>query len=143
MTCRELLPGARPSRRAVLRWLFLAMGAVAPGVLLPVVTAAHARLVRAAPADGASLPTAPAELALCFSELLERQFHALELESEARPPGTPSRAPLPLTPVVDSRDGTCLTVRLPSLAPGPYIVRWRVVSRDGHATRGAVRFRIG
>jgi methionine-rich copper-binding protein CopC len=117
-------------------------GAALGALLLPVVTTAHARLVRSTPADGASLPVAPAQLALCFNELLERQFHAVELEAEPGSPSRPPRGPLQLTPVVDPRDGTCLTARVPSLEPGPYVVRWRVVSRDGHATRGLVRFRI-
>jgi methionine-rich copper-binding protein CopC len=118
------------------------MAGAALGVLLqPVVTTAHARLIRSAPADGASLPAAPAQLTLCFNELLERQFHAIELAAEPGP-GRPSR-PLQLTPALDPRDGTCLTASVPSLEPGPYVVRWRVVSRDGHATRGAIRFRVG
>jgi methionine-rich copper-binding protein CopC len=49
---------------------------------------------------------------------------------------------LQLALVVDPLDGTCLTARAPSLEPGPYVVRWRVVSRDGHTTRGLIRFRV-
>jgi methionine-rich copper-binding protein CopC len=144
VTCREAFAKECPSRRAVPRWLHVKMAGAALGaLLLPVVTTAHARLVRSSPADGMSLPAAPAQLALCFNELLERQFHAIELEAEPRPSSQPSRGPLRLTPVVDPRDGTCLTVRVPSLEPGTYVLRWRVVSRDGHATRGLVRFRIG
>ena len=142
MTCRDAFAGQCPSRRAVSRGLYMKMAGAALGaLLLPVVTTAHARLIRSAPADGASLPAAPAQLTLCFNELLERQFHAIELEAEPGP-GRPSR-PLQLTPVLDPRDGTCLTARAPSLEPGPYVVRWRVVSRDGHATRGVIRFRVG
>jgi methionine-rich copper-binding protein CopC len=110
-------------------------------LLLPVVTTAHARLGRSSPADGARLPAAPVQLALCFNELLERQFHAIELEAEPGP-RRPSRGPLQLALVVDPLDGTCLTARAPSLEPGPYVVRWRVVSRDGHTTRGLIRFRV-
>jgi methionine-rich copper-binding protein CopC len=118
-------------------------GAALGALLLPVVSMAHARLVRSVPVHGASLPAAPAQLTLCFNELLEREFHAIELEADPSPPSRPSRGPLQLTPGVDPRDGTCLTARVPSLEPGPYVVRWRVVSRDGHPTRGLVRFRIG
>ena len=143
MTCRDAFAGQCPSRRAVSRGLYMKMAGAALGaLLLPVVTTAHARLVRSAPADGASLPVAPAQLALCFNELLERQFHAIELEAEPGS-GRPSRGSIQLTPVLDPRDGTCLTAPTPSLEPGPYVVRWRVVSRDGHATRGLIRFRVG
>jgi methionine-rich copper-binding protein CopC len=117
-------------------------GAVLGALLLPVVPAAHARLVRSSPSDGARLPAAPAQLALCFNELLERGFHAIALEAEPGPRRR-SRSPVQLAPVMDPRDGTCLTARAPSLEPGAYVVRWRVVSRDGHATRGLIRFRVG
>jgi methionine-rich copper-binding protein CopC len=141
VTCREAFAGESPSRRAVSRGLYMKMAGAALGALfLPAVTTAHARLVRSAPADGVSLPAGPAQLTLCFNELLEREFHAIELEAEPGP-GRPSH-PLQLTAILDPRDGTCLTARAPSLEPGPYVVRWRVVSRDGHATRGLIRFRV-
>lgn len=111
--------------------------------VLPVAVAAHARLVRASPSDGATVAVAPREVALCFNELLEREFHAIELVDEGGPGGVAYRPPVPLATAVDPRDGTCLVAALPSLAPGPYVVRWRVVSRDGHVTRGLIRFRVG
>jgi methionine-rich copper-binding protein CopC len=110
---------------------------------VPTAGAAHARLVRASPADGASLATAPRELALCFNERLDRHFHAIEVGSEPTAGGRSPLRPTPLTATVDSRDGTCVIAELPSLAPGAYVVRWRVVSRDGHVTRGQIQFRVG
>jgi methionine-rich copper-binding protein CopC len=143
VACREAFAAGCPSRRALATWLYVTLGGAALGtLLLPVVTTAHARLVRSRPVDGARLPAAPAELALCFNEILERGFHAIALEAEPGP-HQPARSPLQLTPVVDPRDGTCLTARPPLLEPGRYVVRWRVVSRDGHATRGLIRFRVG
>ncbi len=123
--------------------LCVRLAAAALSVLvLPGAAAAHARLVRSSPPDGASLAVAPRELALCFNELLERQFHAIELVDAGGPAGGSSRPPVPLVAAVDPREGTCLVAALPSLAPGPHVVRWRVVSRDGHATRGLIRFRV-
>jgi methionine-rich copper-binding protein CopC len=112
-------------------------------LVLPAAAAAHARLVRSSPSDGARVAVAPRELSLCFNELLEREFHAIELVDEGGPGGGSSRPPVPLVTAVDRREGTCLVAALPSLAPGPYAVRWRVVSRDGHVTRGLIRFRVG
>ncbi len=109
-------------------------------LVLPAAAGAHARLLRSSPADGASMSVAPGELRLCFNELLERQFHAIELAAEA---GGSSRQATQLATAVDPRDGTCIRATLPPLAPAPYLVRWRVVSRDGHATRGLIRFRVG
>jgi methionine-rich copper-binding protein CopC len=121
----------------------LASAALLGVLALPAAGAAHARLVRSSPPDGASLQTAPGELALCFNELLERQFHAIELADEGGPGGGSSRPPVLLVPTLDPREGTCLLAALPPLARGPYVVRWRVVSRDGHTTRGLIRFRVG
>ena len=112
-------------------------------LVLPATVVAHARLLRSSPADGASVTVAPGELRLCFNELLERQFHAIELEAGAGPTGRSSQPATQLATAVDPRDGTCLLATLPSLAPAPYVIRWRVVSRDGHATRGLIRFRVG
>ena len=109
---------------------------------LPTVGSAHARLVSASPADGADLTAAPRQLALCFSELLESQFDVIELGLEP-PAGQPSsRALTPIAAAIDPHDGACLTAVLPPLAPGAYVVRWRVVSRDGHATRGRLHFHV-
>jgi methionine-rich copper-binding protein CopC len=126
------------------RGLRARLATVALGVLaLPAPAVAHARLVRSSPADGASLSAAPGELTLCFNELLERQFHAIELDADPDAKSPTSRRAVSLTPSVDPREGTCLLATLPAVAPGPYVVRWRVVSRDGHTTRGMIRFRVG
>jgi methionine-rich copper-binding protein CopC len=112
-------------------------------LILPGVAGAHARLVRSWPANGAAVALSPGELRLCFNELLERQFHAIELEVEDGAAVGFSRRPVQLAPAVDARDDTCLLATLPSLPPASYVVHWRVVSRDGHATRGLIRFRVG
>ena len=46
-------------------------------------------------------------------------------------------------PRVDPADRTRLTTDLGPLAPGAYVVQWKVLSRDGHGARGRVLFRIG
>ena len=120
----------------------LLASAVASVLVAPTAGSAHARLVSASPADGAELAAAPRELSLCFSELLESQFNVIELGPEA-PAGQVSPSPLTkIATVIEPRNGTCLTATLPLLAPGTYVVRWRVVSRDGHATRGRLHFHV-
>ena len=147
MTCREAFAGeclTRPGTGASSRGHHWKLAGVLLGaLLLPAVATAHARLVRSSPADGATLTSPPVQLALCFTELLEREFHAIELEAAPRPSSRPTGRPVQLATLVDPRDGTCLTAQVPSLDPGPYVVRWRVVSRDGHPTRGLIHFRIG
>ena len=118
----------------------LLVSALAGILAAPSAGSAHARLVHASPGDGARLSRAPAELSLCFSELLETQFNAVEVGLEPPAGGSAHLTEVPTT--VDPRDGTCLTAAPPPLPPGAYLVRWRVVSRDGHATRGLLHFRV-
>jgi len=35
-----------------------------------------------------------------------------------------------------------MTVGLKPLAPGGYVVEWRVLSRDGHSEPGRITFRV-
>lgn len=134
---------ARPSGGTGRRFRASQVALALAVLVLPAVTVAHARLVRSWPANGAAVALAPGELRLCFNELLERQFHAIELEAENGATGGYSGRPVQLAPSVDPRDETCLLATLPSLAPASYVISWRVVSRDGHATRGLIHFRVG
>jgi methionine-rich copper-binding protein CopC len=103
---------------------------------------AHARLVRAKPADKAVLTQAPAQLDLWFSELLDANFNQVEVfpvaELTAKTRSNLTGGP----PVIDPGDRTHLTVPLRALPPGEYVVEWRVLSRDGHSAPGRFRFRV-
>jgi methionine-rich copper-binding protein CopC len=118
---------------------------VACGLLLGVRTAAfaHARLEHSSPAAGAVLATAPTTVELKFNELLDDEFNVVEV-FRAKPDGTPADAQNLTTGKarVDAADRTRLTNDLGPLAPGPYVVQWKVLSRDGHSARGRVLFRI-
>ncbi len=103
---------------------------------------AHARLLRAAPAGGAEVSAAPAQLDLWFNELLESGFNFVTV-FPASELGAKKHANLAKgKPVVDARDRTHLTVPLQPLPPGEYIVEWRVLSRDGHTAPGRLTFRV-
>ncbi len=103
---------------------------------------AHARLVRSVPGKGEALPRPPAQIDLWFNELLDDGFNAIEI-FPASEIAAPKRASLTKEkPVVDPRDRTHLTMKLPPLAPGEYVVEWRVLSRDGHSAPGRFTFRI-
>jgi methionine-rich copper-binding protein CopC len=99
---------------------------------------AHARLVRADPRVGASVPAAPQRLWLRFDqvirlggasgvELTGPDGRTVRLEPLARDPDDPRAvlAPLPA-----------------ALAPGRYHVSWRALSPDGHRTEGAYDFHV-
>ncbi|HEY0768195.1 MAG TPA: copper resistance CopC family protein, partial [Steroidobacteraceae bacterium] len=83
---------------------------------------AHAHLQASIPRDGSVLGTSPAALVLQFSEAA--RLTALWIEQSG---GTKQRlTPLPREPQ------TKIAVPLPKLAPGEYVVSWRVLGGDGH-----------
>ena len=121
-------------RRLVLA-LAVAMAAVA---LTAAPAAAHADLVRTAPAAGDVLAAPPSKIDLLFTEDVDASLGAVEVfDAEAKPvkTGPPQQ--------LDGRnDG--VTVSMPSDLPfGTYVVTWRVVSGDSHPIHGAFTFIVG
>jgi methionine-rich copper-binding protein CopC len=98
---------------------------------------AHAHLVRAVPAAGASVSTALTEVTLRFSEKLESALSSIVVRDAAgmqidKRDGT-----------VDKKDRTIIRVSLPALEPGVYKVEWRAVSTDTHKVNGDFTFKVG
>ena len=96
------------------------------------VVQAHAHLQKAVPADGSVVGAPPSNIVLSFSE--PARLTALWVHQDAGPkqkigslPGAPARQ---------------IIVSLPQLAPGRYMVSWRVVGADGHVVPGQIRFTI-
>jgi methionine-rich copper-binding protein CopC len=96
---------------------------------------AHARLVSSAPADGVVLDRPATEARLSFDSDVERRYARFSLARD----GGPRRAI-----AAPSDGGTVREFRLSlgSLTPGRYVLRWSVVSRDGHRIGGAIRFTL-
>ena len=93
---------------------------------------AHAHLQACIPRDGSTLGTAPAALVLQFSEAA--RLTALWIEKSGAEKQKLTRLP----PEPQSR----IAVPLPKLAPGEYVVSWRVVGSDGHVVPGKIRFTL-
>lgn len=103
---------------------------------------AHARLVKSSPAKGAEIAVAPTQLDLWFNELLEDGFNTVEV-FPAADLAAAKRSNLAEGKVtVDPKDRTHLWVQLGKLAPGDYVVEWRVLSRDGHSAPGRITFSV-
>jgi copper transport protein len=111
----------------------LALG-VALILALPVLSWAHAHLVRSSPSADARLDVAPTLIQLWFSEKPELALSSVSLVDSAG-------AVVRLGPL---RAGdTSLAIAAPildRLAAGQYTVRWRVVSSDGHPSNGSFSF---
>jgi len=97
---------------------------------------AHAILDQADPKVGSVVRTAPAEVRLRFSEALEPAFSTVQVLGEDGKRVEVGR------PQVNGAAHDVLTLALPQLAPGAYVVRWRAVSVDTHVTEGRYVFTV-
>src|SRR5579863_9195169 len=109
--------------------LFLA--AVLAAMPLGRAAQAHAFLDHAVPAVGSSVPTAPTQVRLFFTQELEPSFSgAMIAGPDGRPVATGSAK-------FDPRDPAEMVLDLPPLAPGHYKVSWHALSIDTHRTEGS------
>lgn len=99
--------------------------------------AAHARLVRSQPPDGAVLASAPRSVRLVFddrvtpaggNEVVRNGGGSVLVGKPRLAPGNDHELVLPLRP---------------NLPHGDYSVRWRIVSDDGHLIAGVLAFGVG
>jgi methionine-rich copper-binding protein CopC len=107
---------------------------------------AHAIVLEASPAHESVLAAPPARIVLRFNSKIEHALSRVTIERGAGERGageTGAGRPVAL-PVARAADGDAarLVVPLSPLAPGVYIVRYRVLAADGHVTEGALRFTI-
>ena len=103
----------------------------------PVAALAHAHLVRAVPAAGGTVSTAPNEVTLRFNEKLERAFSSVVVRDAAGKQVNKGDA------AVDRNDRTIMRVMLQPLEPGVYKVEWQAVSADTHKVNGDFTFTVG
>lgn len=97
---------------------------------------AHAFLDHAEPKVGAEVAKAPSLVRLSFSESLVLRFCHVTVTG---PAGFGGAGPVRQAP----GDSKSLIVDLrPPIPPGVYVVRWRVVSVDTHATEGDFAFKV-
>ena len=97
---------------------------------------AHAIVLEASPAHEAVLTAPPSRIVLRFNSKIEHALSRVTIESAAGRP-----VALPVAPATGD-DAARLVVPLSALAPGVYIVRYRVLAADGHVTEGALRFTV-
>ena len=98
---------------------------------------AHAHLSTATPAVGSTVATAPAEVAITYTEALEPKFSTIEVTS-----ATGARVDKADLHVVNG-DGKHVAVSLQPLSPGVYTVTWHATSVDTHKTEGSFTFTVG
>jgi methionine-rich copper-binding protein CopC len=104
--------------------------------LAPQAALAHAMLLRAEPAVGASVSPAPSQIVLHFSEGVEPLFTTVEVLDAA---GTRVDSGAPHTAAGDQKT---LLVGLKPLPAGNYTVEWHATSVDTHKTQGHFSFSV-
>ena len=122
----------------MLLWRALAAGLVLAALAIwsPRLADAHALVLESSPRADEVLRAAPARIFLRFNSRIERALSSVTVtESRGRP--------IPL-PVAGAPEGVPneLSAPVPTLPPGRYLVRWKVLSTDGHVTQGALRFTV-
>ena len=102
----------------------------------PGLAAAHALVVESRPPAGAKLAEPPAEIYLRFNSKLEKRLSHATISTEK---GKPVALPI----ATDGHDRPDrLVLPLAPLAPGNYLVRYKVLAVDGHITEGILRFSV-
>ena len=96
---------------------------------------AHASLLQAVPEPGAVVAGDDVSIELRFDSRIDPRFSNLELLKAGS-----DAAALSLQ-AAESQN--TLKARATGLEDGPYLLRWRVLSVDGHANQGDIKFRIG
>lgn len=94
---------------------------------------AHAFLDHASPLVGSTVPTAPHELTLRFTQNLEPAFSSVQVTG---PNG--ARADAGGTRI----SANTMRVALRALGSGTYHVHWRALSVDTHTTQGSFTFHV-
>ena len=105
-------------------------------LLAPTPGWSHAVLVRSTPAARAALARPPERVQLWFNERLEPAYSRVSVwDTDGRQVDATDAA-------VDVADPTRLSVGVPGLASGTYLVKFRVLSVDGHLVQSQFPFTV-
>jgi copper resistance protein C len=97
---------------------------------------AHAFLDHADPRVGSTVKQSPVQIKIWFTEELEGAFSKIEVFDPS------GRQVDKKDSKVDSANKVVMTVALPKLAAGNYLVKWNAVAVDTHHTMGTFTFEV-
>lgn len=115
--------------------LLLSAAAFLMLAMAPVAAFAHAHPTKMNPAAD-SVGPAPAKLVITFSEAVEPKFSSLQVDDTSGKVLTTAKAE------GVTGDPKTLTLALPKLAAGGYVVKWVSVATDGHRLAGQYKFTV-
>jgi methionine-rich copper-binding protein CopC len=110
-----------------------AVSSIAAALLLFATAAqAHSHLESSKPAEGSVINASPGGIELNFSESVRITALSIQKGDEKKQP----LGPLPDKPAQK------VSVAVPTLAPGKYVVSYRVVGDDNHVMSGTLNFTV-
>jgi copper resistance protein C len=95
---------------------------------------AHAFLDHASPLVGSTVPSAPHEVVLTFTQNLEPAFSTVTVTDGSGADVGQGKAQV---------SGNTMRIGLKAQAPGTYRVHWHALSVDTHTTEGTFTFHVG
>ncbi|MFJ7748156.1 copper resistance protein CopC [Peribacillus sp. NPDC097295] len=113
-------------------WLFVSILAL---FISPMTVFGHATVISSNPSPNESLDTIPETISIRFSEDIQPSFYSLKVISK-------NKNEVPLQDIQVS-EKTLEATWSSSLEEGSYIIKWRVVSSDGHPIDGTIPFQYG
>jgi copper transport protein len=139
-------PTGKPDREplwlrgsVVSRIFALVASLVVAGALRAPVASAHASVSSTSPEAGSTVAESPREVTITFDQGISVPNGGVRvLNEQAERIGVEK-------PRVGAKPGLANTVSVavPALRGGAYVVSWRAISEDGHPIRGAFTFRVG
>ncbi|HEY3240339.1 MAG TPA: copper resistance protein CopC [Acidimicrobiia bacterium] len=121
-----------------MRRVLVVVALAALALVLPAAPAfAHAQLLSTEPVNGTAAAKAPSQVLLRFSEAVQVSqagIRVFDADAERVTTETARHA---------KGKADEVTLALPDLANGLYVVTWRVTSADSHPVHGAFTFRVG
>ena len=108
---------------------------LAATLALPVAASAHAFLKTATPPVGSTVPSAPSQVEITFTEGVEPQFSKITVKDA-------NGARVDDGHVHLAGGETELAVGLKPLQSGTYTVTWHATATDTHKTSGSYRFTV-
>ena len=104
--------------------------------LVPFAAWAHAHPQTFVPAQNAVLRTSPGIVQVTFDDPIERLYSKITVSAAVKPSAVLA------TGGRDPRNGKALTVKLPRLRSGKYLVHWQAMADDGHPGHGDYQFTV-
>jgi copper resistance protein C len=101
---------------------------------VPGAAQAHAFLDHASPLVGSTVPSAPHDVTLSFTQSLEPAFSTVEVTDASGARVDQGKATV---------TGSTMSIGLKSLPAGSYKVHWHALSVDTHTTQGTFTFHVG